>query len=131
MHGQCYQIGTFRGFTPDSVDRFVPMEADRAGKLDSKYGINLDDFYNSAENCQLVHPGFDGDLDTVPLTEGPGSVPECFWSVPVLSGSGSPCDVVVEQRVGNIPERLGITDGACTPFEQGPHSGRPGGIGRV
>ena len=111
MHRFQPRQGPTRGQSRPIADSIInKFEDDSAG-----YKINLVDFYQNATLCQGQHPDFTGDLaspgQAIPTTAG-GQLPTCFFNLPVIKASVSPCLLVLREGK-TLPANLGINRESC------------------
>jgi hypothetical protein len=91
----------------------LPIAADTVLKMDttSDYKIRMTPFYLNADACQRDHPNFDGAIQSDNLPTD-GSLPSCFFNLPVIKGNYSPCDIL--GRGPDPPAVLNINTNTCT-----------------
>jgi hypothetical protein len=89
------------------------------------YNIDVEEFYRNANQCQNDHPNFDGTVDTSSNAPRDGSLPNCFFNIPVIKASPAFSDTVpnicfepfegavLNRRTPALPENLGFTDEFC------------------
>ncbi|KAH0559084.1 hypothetical protein GP486_004335 [Trichoglossum hirsutum] len=109
-HGERFRINGNIAQTTKVIDRNVVLNFDDPSK---GYNIDVVTFYNNAQACQDAHPNFDGEVDTAAIPTD-GSYPQCFFNLPVIKGSTSPCVAVAEFKA-TYPDSLGFSVGSCEP----------------
>ncbi|KAI9802789.1 MAG: hypothetical protein M1833_001388 [Piccolia ochrophora] len=97
--------------TTEIIDKEIMLKLDDPA---AGYNIDVTGFYRNADACQTAHPDFDGTLASNNLPTD-GSLPECFFNIPVIKAPESPCLAI--QKGQKLPENLGFSESNCA--EQG------------